>query len=107
MNKKIVINSKTFDSKIKVKSKCKKKIFEIYPKDSFIVVLDDTGKVIIYENSRIQKNTFNNLREVIELFGSEFFKYPLSNTTIGENIINYYESKTGLKIREIYKYNFE
>ena len=95
-----VINTSNF-KKIKVKKPCRKKIFDMYPEQSFIVVLDDNGKVIIYDEH--QKNTFNNLRDVISLFGSDFFKKPISDTDIGKALIDYYEKSTGLKVREIYK----
>jgi len=97
-----VINISNF-SKIKLKVPCILKIFEKFPKYSFIVVLDDNGKVIIYE--RKNKITFNNLREVVSLFGSRFFKYPLSETGIGKPLIDFYEKESGLKIREIYMYD--
>jgi hypothetical protein len=97
-----VINSSSF-LKIKVKTRCKSFLFDKFPNDAFIVVLNKTGQVIIYEKKH--KIAFNNLREVISLFGSKFLHYPLSETGIGNDLFDYYFDKTGLEIREIYKYN--
>jgi len=100
MIKESVINTSSFN-KIKVKALCKKNIFETYPGYSFIVVLDNGGKVIIYDDKH--KNSFQNLREVVGLFGSKFFKDSMLGTDEGEELKNFYETKTGLKIRDIYK----
>lgn len=97
-----VINTKSFMG-IKVKAPCKKKLFEEFPNDAFIIVFDDTGKVIIYDEKH--KNTFNNLREVVELFGSKFFKYSILGSEFGDKLKEFYETKTGMKIRNIYKYD--
>jgi hypothetical protein len=103
--KKVVLNSKSFQT-VKVKGPCKKGIFEMFPDSAFIVVLDDTGKVIVYEKN--VKNTFKNLREVISLFGSKFFKYSILEgdhaTEYGPLLKDFYEKSTGLKVRNIYKY---
>jgi len=98
--KESVINSRSF-SEIKVKIPCKKKLYEEYPDQSFIVVLNSSGKVIIYEKG--YKNTFNNLREVVSLFGSKFFNHSIVGTEFGDNLKKYYEDKTGLEVRDIYK----
>jgi len=100
MIKESVINSSSFN-KIKVKGLCKKKVFEKFPGQSLIVVLDNDGKVVIYEDKH--KNTFTNLREVVSLFGSKFFKHSLLDTDEGQEIKEFYESRTGLKVRDIYK----
>lgn len=102
--KKIIINSKTFKKNIKVKGKCRKKIFEEYPNDSFIIVLDNNGKVVVYE--RTTKNIYSNLKEFISLFGSKFFKNKITDENIGMELKEYYEKKTGQTVRNIYKYNF-
>lgn len=99
--KESVIGTLSF-KKIIIKNKCKKKIFDLYPNDSFIIVLNETGKVIVYDKKF--KNAFNNLNEVISLFGSHFFYHPISKTELGSNLIEYYEKNTNCKIREIYKF---
>jgi len=93
--KESVINSKSFLG-IKVKTPCKKKIFDEYVNDSFIFVLNKNGKVVVYEKGG--KNTFNNLREYVTLFGSKFFKNPISNTDLGKQLKDYYEKNTGCDI---------
>jgi phage regulator Rha-like protein len=100
MIKESVINTSTF-TKIKVKTLCKKKIFDKYKDLSIIIVLDNNGKVVVYEDKH--KNTFTNLREVVGLFGSEFFKNSLLETDEGKEIKEFYENRTGLKVRDIYK----
>jgi len=101
MIKESVINTATFN-KIKVMGSCKKKVFDKFTGQSLIVVLDNDGKVVIYEDKH--KNTFTNLREVVSLFGSKFFKHSLLDTEEGKEIKEFYENRTGLKIRDIYIY---
>jgi len=101
MIKESVINTASF-TKIKVKGLCKKKIFDKYKGLSLIIVLEDDGKVVIYEDKH--KNTFTNLREVVSLFGSKFFKHSLLDSEEGMEIQEFYESRTGLKVRDIYGY---
>ena len=95
-----VINSKNFKS-IKIKTKCTITIFEKYPNESFIFVLEKNGKVIIYEKNH--KNTFTNLREVIGLFGSDFFDHSIINEPHGIKIKESFENNTGLSVRNIYQ----
>ena len=96
-----IINTRSFSS-IKVKARCKKKLFEVFKDYSFIVVLDETGVVILYE--RKGKTTFKNLREFISLFGSRFFKGRITDSELGMGLIKYYEYRTNIKVRDIYKY---
>ena len=99
--KAVVINTRSF-SDIKVDAPCKKKLFEIYKNDSFIVVLDKTGAVVLYE--RKGRTSFKNLRDFISLFGSDFFKGKITNTGLGKGLMRYYESLTNVRVRDIYKY---
>jgi len=102
--KEAVINSASFN-KIKAVGPCQKKIFELFPNDAFIVVFDQGGKVVIYEESG--RNSFDNLREVVSLFGSRFFNHSVLKKEYGQLMIDFYEKGTGIKVRDIYQYELD
>ncbi len=101
--KEAILNSKSFNT-MKIKGFCEKSIFDIYENDGFVIVIDNNGKTILYENG--SRNTFENLREFIELFGSKFLKHSILDTERGRRIKKIYEDTTGLIVRNIYQYKF-
>lgn len=104
MNESIIMNSNDFNNfEIVEDFYCDFNIFDLFPNDSFIIILNNDICYIYTKNRKREK--YSDITLIEKKFNKDFKKLSIKNTQIGETIKDQYEILSGLIIKDIIKFN--